>query len=104
MHTSALEHTPWIARPVPTGQRIARSIRRDRAEWIGPGHSLTQAFRAEGPMMSVNVDIAGVRGVDDPYTEDVRFTLDVETARGDVVSRLVVDGPQLLWERFGRLI
>jgi hypothetical protein len=54
--------------------------------------------------MSVNADIAGVRGVDDPYTEDVRFILDVETARGDVVSRMVVDGPQLLWERFGRLV
>ena len=100
---SPLAETPWISRSVPAAQRIMRSIRRDRIDYAQPGHSLSQTFRAAGPIMSVNADIAGP-DIDDPFAADVRATLTLENASGDAVAQQLIEGPQLLWDSFGRML
>lgn len=100
---SPLDRVPWISRSVPAGERITREIRRHRIEWVSPGRTIAQSFRADGPVTVVNADIAGPPDVD-PFTADVAFTLRLETAEGATVAELVTDGPQLLWDYFGRML
>ena len=94
----------WISRAVPASRRIIRELTRDRIDWVEPGHSLSQTFTAAGPVEAVSVGIGGVAGVADPYAADVRFTLELERAAGDIVATVLVEGPQLVWEPFGRMI
>lgn len=100
----SLDGASWIARPVPRSQRIIRQIRKSRIDWAEPGHSLSQTFRTEGPVVAVNVDLAPPRDAEDPYTADVRFSVSLETPSGEVVAARVFEGPQLVWDYFGPLL
>ena len=99
-----LEGAAWIARPVPPGTRIIRQITRSRVDWVDPGHALGQAFRTEGPVVAVNVDIHPPEGAEDPHGIDVQFTVALETVSGEVVASQVFEGPQLVWDYFGPLL
>ncbi|NKY10420.1 family 78 glycoside hydrolase catalytic domain [Cellulomonas hominis] len=110
-HHDAMTHAPdrfagarWIARAVPRSTRIQRQITRTRIDWAPPGHALGQAFRAEGPVVAVNVDLHPPRDAADPHGVDVRFTVALETADGAVVASRVFEGPQLVWDYFGPLL
>ena len=94
----------WISRAVRGSQRIIRETRRDGIEWAAPGQELAQTFHTDGPVRAVGVDLAGPQHADDPYALDVRFTLTLETLDATPVAKLLVEGPQLLWDRFGHLI
>lgn len=102
--TQAPENATWIARPVPRAQRIIRQITASRVDWAEPGHTLGQAFRAEGPVVAVSIDLTGPRGAADPFAADVRFTVALQTAGGDVVAERLFEGPQLVWDYFGALL
>lgn len=94
----------WISRAVGSETRIQRAIRRDGLESVAPGHEIAQSFRALGPVIAVNVDIAGPQDVADPYAADVAFTLLLRNSDGLVVAERTVEGPQLVWEYFGQML
>lgn len=98
-----LNGADWISREVERSQRIIRQVESSRIDWVGPGRSLGQAFRAEGPVVAINVDLKGPR-VENPFAADVRFTLALETPSGEVVAERLFEGPQLVWDYFGPLL
>lgn len=99
-----LDDASWIARPAPRSTRIVRQISRDRTDWIRPGHSLGQQFRAEGPVVALNVDLLPPPDAADPHGVDVSFTVALETTRGAVIASRTFEGPQLVWDYFGPLL
>jgi len=101
--TDPFQTAEWISRAVPAGQRISRAVRRDRIDWVAPGGELAQTFDVQGRIRAVNVDIAGPDS-ESPWTDDVRCTLALETLDGSVVAERVLDGPQLVWGRFGQVL
>ena len=102
--TNSFEGAHWIARPVARANRIARQISRSRTDWAQPGHSLAQGFYAEGPIVAVNIDLTGPRQVANPYTADVKFSISLETPSGDTVAQHSFEGPQQVWDYFGRFL
>ena len=95
------EGAAWIARPVERASRIMRQITDSRTDWAGPGRSLGQRFRADGSVVVVSVHLVGPRDVANPSTADVKFTLTLETVRGEPVASRTFEGPQLVWDYFG---
>ncbi len=93
----------WIARPAPAATRIVRQITHDRIDYAPVGSTLGQTFYAAGPIVAVNLDLHPPRGVD-AFAADVRFTVELRTAAGDIVTRRVYEGPQLVWDYFGILL
>lgn len=104
MTTNEFESARWISRAVPAATRVRRNKGTETVEWVAPGHSLAQTFDSPGPLAAVSVDIAGPPDADDPFAVDVRFMIRVVRVGGEVIGELIVDGPQLLWERMDRLI
>lgn len=99
------EGAEWMSRPVPASTRIRRAIRRDRLDVVEPGHELAQSFRALGPVVAVNLDVAGPQGVDDPFTTPVDYTIALRRADdGTVVAQQHVTWASILWEYFGQLL
>ena len=99
-----LDGASWIARPVQPSERVIRQIRATRVDWAEPGHWLGQTFRAEGPVVAVSVTLTGPRDAADPYRADVRCTVALETASGEVVAERLLDGPQLVWDYFFTMV
>lgn len=99
-----LDGASWIARPAPRSTRIVRQIARSRSDWVLPGHALGQRFRAEGPVVALNVDLVPPPGAADPHGVDVQFTVALETPDGAVVASRTFEGPQLVWDYFGPLL
>jgi alpha-L-rhamnosidase len=93
----------WISREVPASQRISRETRRDRIDWAPPGGELAQSFTVDGDIRSVSADIAGPL-CDNPFEEDVRFTLTLASDDGRHVAQRLVEGPQIVWDWFGQLV
>ena len=98
--TNPLDGAQWIARAVPAAHRISRQIVATRVDWAEPGHSLTQAFRSEGPIAAINLDLTGPRDAD-PFAADVDFTVSLEDTHGTVFAERRWHGPQLVWDYFG---
>ncbi len=85
-------HSSWIALPTPGPTRALRSTRRERVDWVGD-LPLSQQFTSDGPVCAVHADLTG------RLFEDVAFVLELRSSDGDVVGRLVVEGPQHIWDR-----
>ena len=103
MISHPFRNAAWIARPVPAAQRTIRHMVRDRIDEAAPGESLSQSFRADGPVTAVSLDVAAPQDVADPFVADVKFTIELRS-EGRLIAEKVVEGPQLLWERFGQLL
>lgn len=98
------ESARWIARPVPRSQRIVRQIRRSRTDWLEPGHTLSQTFVAEGPIAAVSLELLGPENGEEAYADDVRYTVALRTATGEVVAERVFEGSQRVRDYFGALL
>jgi alpha-L-rhamnosidase len=94
----------WIARAVPAAQRTARQLNRTRTDWAEPGHSLGQAIHVEGPVVAVSITVVSPPDAADPYTVDVKYSISLETPGGGVMARDLAEGPQLTWDRMGRML
>ena len=104
MIVDELRGARWISRAVPAGERIARQTDRSRVEWAEPGRTLAQTFRADGPVIAVNVDLVGPGVGTEPFETDVAYVVELSDADGRTVAARRSEGPQLVWDRFGPLL
>ncbi|MFI6252182.1 family 78 glycoside hydrolase catalytic domain [Streptomyces sp. NPDC051016] len=85
----------WIARPVPSGQRVLRAVDGDHIAWAEPGHTLSQSFTAPGPVTAVNVD--AVR----PDAESPVAEIELCDEVGEPIASTTVGTDHIaVWDRF----
>lgn len=104
MTESVFGTAQWIARAVPASTRVLRNIASDRVDWASPDRTLGQVFEASGPVVAVSISLTEPRGVDDPYTSDVDFTVALRRHDGREFASRRWTGPQLVWDSFGVLL
>ncbi|MDR0594852.1 MAG: family 78 glycoside hydrolase catalytic domain, partial [Bifidobacteriaceae bacterium] len=96
----------WIARAVPRSVRTVRHLGGRWVDYAGPGHTLGQAFRADGPVVAVAVTLAPPAEPAYPSPVDVKYRVCLETPDGGLVAETAREGSSglIMWERLAHMI
>ncbi|MDR0593275.1 MAG: family 78 glycoside hydrolase catalytic domain, partial [Bifidobacteriaceae bacterium] len=96
----------WIARAAPRSQRTIRHLDAARVDYAAPGHTLAQAFHADGPVAAVGLTLAPPPEPAYPSPVDVKYRIRLETPAGDLIAETAREGSSaiIMWERLAHMI